>query len=99
MTEGAVLLLRLLLWVLPGILVFLAVRGFWAGRSRVALGLLLAGLLAAALVKPFPAGLAFALLGGLAGLGGGRNPRYARELQQRIAEHDKQPQADPKHPS
>lgn len=89
MTEGAVLVLRLLLWVLPGILTFLAVRGFFAGRSRVALGFLLGGILAALLVKPFPVGLAFLVIGGLAGLGGGRNPKYARELQERIEEQKK----------
>ncbi len=86
MTEGALLLLRLLLWALPGLLAFLAVRAFLAGRSRVGLGLLLGGLLAALLVKPVPVGLAFALIGGLAGLGGGRNPRYAQELHQRLEE-------------
>lgn len=89
MTEGAVLVLRLLLWVLPGILTFLAVRGFFAGRSRVALGFLIGGILAAILVKPFPVGFAFFVVGGLAGLGGGRNPKYARDLHQRIEEQQK----------
>ncbi|MCS7069209.1 MAG: hypothetical protein RMK51_07565 [Meiothermus sp.] len=86
MTEGAVLVLRLLLWLLPGLLMFLAVRGFLAGRPRLALGFLVGGVLAALLVKPFPVGFAFWLIGGLAGLGGGRNPRYARELRERIEE-------------
>ncbi|WP_337869186.1 hypothetical protein [Meiothermus sp.] len=89
MTEGAVVVLRLLLWVLPGILTFLAVRGFFAGRRRVALGLLLGGILAALLVKPFPVGFAFLVIGGLAGLGGGRNPKYARDLLERIQEQQK----------
>lgn len=83
------MLLRLLLWVLPGILSFLAVRGFFAGRSRVALGFLLGGILAALLVKPFPVGFAFLVIGGLAGLGGGRNPKYARDLHKRIQEQQK----------
>ncbi|WP_027876062.1 hypothetical protein [Meiothermus cerbereus] len=86
MTEGAVLFLRLLLWLLPGILAFLAVRGLLAGRTRVGLGLIIAGVLAAFLIKPIPVGLAFFLIGGLAALGGGRNPRYARELHERIEE-------------
>jgi uncharacterized membrane protein YccF (DUF307 family) len=86
MTEGAVLFLRLLLWLLPGILAFLAVRGLLAGRTRVGLGLIIAGVLASFLIKPIPVGLAFFLIGGLAALGGGRNPRYARELQERIEE-------------
>ncbi len=89
MTEGALLVLRLLLWLLPGILMFLAVRGFFAGRSRVALGLMIGAILAAMLVKPFPVGFAFLLIGGLAGLGGGRNPKYARELRERIEEQQK----------
>ncbi|WP_299427864.1 hypothetical protein, partial [uncultured Meiothermus sp.] len=59
---------------------------FFAGRSRVALGFLVAGILAAALVKPFPVGFAFFVIGGLAALGGGRNPRYARELRERMRE-------------
>jgi hypothetical protein len=84
MTEGAVLVMRLLLWILPGVFTFLSVRGFLAGRSRVALGLLVAGILAAVLVKPFPVGFAFLIIGALVGLGGGRNPRYARELRERI---------------
>ncbi len=89
MTEGAVLVLRLLLWLLPGLLMFLAVRGFLTGRSRVALGLLIGGVLAALLVKPFPVGFAFWVIGGLAGLGGGRNPKYARELRERIEEQQR----------
>ncbi|RDI95935.1 hypothetical protein DV704_03160 [Meiothermus sp. QL-1] len=84
MTEGAWLVLRLLLWLLPGLLAFLCVRSFLAGRTRVALGLLAAALFAAFVVKPFPVGLGFLLVGGLAGLGGGRNARYARELEERI---------------
>lgn len=86
MTEGAVLVMRLLLWILPAILTFLAVRGFLTGRNRVALGLLLGGILAAILVKPFPVGFAFFVIGGLAGLGGGRSPKYARELRERMKE-------------
>lgn len=83
------LVLRLFLWLLPGFLMFLAVRGLLAGRHRVALGLLIGGVLAALLVKPFPVGFAFWLIGGLAGLGGGRNPRYARELRERIEEQQR----------
>lgn len=89
MTEGAVLVLRLFLWLLPGLLMFLAVRGFLAGRRRVALGFLMGGILAAILVKPFPVGFAFWLIGGLAGLGGGRNPKYARELRELIEERQR----------
>ncbi|RIH88724.1 hypothetical protein Mlute_00512 [Meiothermus luteus] len=68
MTEGAFLLLRLFFWLLPGLLAFLCGRAFWKGRTRVALGLLTVALLAASLSKPFPAGLASLLLGGLLGL-------------------------------
>jgi len=89
MTEGALLLLRLLLWLLPGILAFLLVRSWLAGRARVGLGLLVGGLLAALLIKPIAVGLAFFLIGGLAALGGGRNPRYARELRERLEEWQK----------
>lgn len=86
MTEGAVLLLRLLLWLLPGVLAFLSVRSLLAGRTRVGLGLLVGAVLAALLIKPIPVSLAFVLIGALAALGGGRNPRYARELRERLEE-------------
>ncbi|GIW31125.1 MAG: hypothetical protein KatS3mg071_1299 [Meiothermus sp.] len=86
MTEGAVLLLRLLLWLFPGVLAFLSVRGLLTGRIRVGLGLLVGAVLAAFLIKPIPVSLAFLLIGGLAALGGGRNPRHARELRERLEE-------------
>lgn len=86
MTENALLLLRLLLWLLPGVLAFLSVRSLLARRTRVGLGLLIGGVLAVLLIKPIPVGLAFFLIGGLAALGGGRNPRYARELHEHLEE-------------
>lgn len=86
MTEGAVLLLRLLLWLFPGMLAFLSVRGLLTGRIRVGLGLLVGAVLAAFLIKPIPVSLAFLLIGGLAALGGGRNPRYARGSRERLEE-------------
>jgi len=84
MTEGALLFLRLLLWLLPGILAFLTVRGLLAGRVRVALGLLIAAVLTALLVKPLPVSLAFLLIGGLAALGRGRDTRHLRALREQI---------------
>lgn len=72
MTEGAVILLRILLWIAPGIAGFLAVRGLLYRRSRVALGMLVAGVVLALLTKPIIAGFLFLLLGALAGLGGRR---------------------------
>lgn len=86
MTEGAALLMRLLLWLAPGVLAFLSVRSLLTRRIRVGLGLLVGAVLAALLIKPIPVGLAFLLIGGLAALGGGRNPRYARELRERLQE-------------
>lgn len=73
MVEGA--LLRLLLWPLPGLLAFLSGRAFWARRTRVGLGLLLAALLTATLSKPFWVGLASLLVGGLLGLTSPRKHR------------------------
>lgn len=76
MTELTLLLLRLALWLLPGVLGLLAARAWVAGRSRVGLGLLLGGLLLALLVRPLPLGLVILALGALAGWPlGGRVPR------------------------
>ena len=66
MTEGAVIVLRLVGWLLPGILGFFAGR-LWRGRRRVALGLLIAGALVAVLIKPLPLGWVLLLLGYLTG--------------------------------
>ena len=83
MTEAAVGLLRILLWLLPGIFSFLAVRGFLAGRVRVGIGMLVAALLVAFIIKPVLVGLGFVVIGALAGLGGGRNPKYKAILEER----------------
>lgn len=67
MTELAAGLLRVLLWVFPALLAFLAWPQWRRGRTRVAVGLLLAGLLLALLVKPIGLGLASLVLGILLG--------------------------------
>ena len=67
MTELAVGLLRVLLWLFPALLAFLAWPQWRQGRTRVAVGLLLAALLVAFLVKPVTLGLASLLLGILLG--------------------------------
>ncbi|MDX2004252.1 MAG: hypothetical protein SFU83_03155 [Meiothermus sp.] len=100
MFEGVALVLRFVLWLVPGVLAFLAVRAFFpqrypqaqalpaatpeerSRRSRVGLGLAVAAILAAALVKPFPVGVAVLIIGVLAGFGGGRNPKYLRDREQ-----------------
>lgn len=67
MTELAPLLLRVLLWTLPGILGFLAVRAWFNQRYRVGLGLAIGGLVIALLVKPILLGILVLMLGGLVG--------------------------------
>jgi hypothetical protein len=95
MFEGVALFLRFVLWLIPGVLAFMAVRSFFPHRysanlpsstpeqqrrrSRVGLGLSVAAMLTAVLVKPFPVGLAVLVIGVLAGFGGGRNPKYLRD--------------------
>ncbi|HEU4741467.1 MAG TPA: hypothetical protein VFS50_07730 [Meiothermus sp.] len=75
MTELTLILLRLALWLLPGVLGLLGVRSWVRGRSRVGLGLLLGGLVAALLVRPLPLGLVLLALGALAGWPTGRRAR------------------------
>jgi hypothetical protein len=70
MTELTFVLLRLALWLLPALLGFMAMRAWRGGRSRVAAGLALAGLLCGVLVKPVPIGLVLLAVGLLAGWGG-----------------------------
>lgn len=67
MTEGAIVLLRLVGWLLPGVLGFFAGR-LWRNRRRVGLGLLIAGALVAALIKPIPLGFVLLFLGYLTGI-------------------------------
>lgn len=70
MTEATFVLLRLVLWLLPAVLGFLAMRAWRDGRARVAGGLALGGLLAGVLARPLPVGLVLLVLGFLAGWGG-----------------------------
>ncbi|MER3443118.1 MAG: hypothetical protein C4333_02915 [Meiothermus sp.] len=70
MTEATFVLIRLVLWLLPAVLGFLAMRAWRGGRARVASGLALGGLLAGVLAKPLPVGLVLLVLGFLAGWGG-----------------------------
>lgn len=70
MTELTFVLLRLALWLLPAILGFVAMRAWRGGRSRVATGLVLAGLLCGVLARPLPVGLVLLVVGLLAGWGG-----------------------------
>lgn len=72
MTELTLILLRLALWLLPGVLGLLGVRAWVRGRGRVGQGLLLAGLVAALLVRPLPLGLVLLVPGALAGWPTGR---------------------------
>lgn len=67
MTESTLILLRLALWMLPGVLGWLGARAWIGGRSRVGLGLLLGGLVVALLVRPLPLGLVLLALGAMAG--------------------------------
>ncbi|RIH85173.1 hypothetical protein [Calidithermus roseus] len=70
MTEFTFVVIRLALWLLPALLGFMAMRAWRGGRSRVAAGLVLAGLLCGVLVRPIPIGLVLLLVGLLAGWGG-----------------------------
>ena len=95
MFEGLLVFLRFAVWLIPGVLAFMAVRSFFPNRfaktnptsspqessrrARVGIGLTIAALLVAVLVKPFPVGLVVVVLGALAGFGGGRNPKYIRD--------------------
>ncbi|PZA06248.1 MULTISPECIES: hypothetical protein [unclassified Meiothermus] len=72
MTELPLILLRWALWLLPGVLGLLGVRAWVRRRGRVGLGLLLAGLVAALLVRPLPLGFVLLALGALAGWPTGR---------------------------
>lgn len=69
MTEATFVLIRLVVWLLPAVLGFLAMRAWRGGRARVASGLALGGLLAGLLAKPLPVGLVLLVLGLLAGWG------------------------------
>ncbi|WP_027891417.1 hypothetical protein [Calidithermus chliarophilus] len=70
MNEATFVLIRLVVWLLPAVLGFLAMRAWRGGRARVASGLALGGLLAGLLAKPLPVGLVLLVLGLLAGWGG-----------------------------
>ncbi|WP_287371447.1 hypothetical protein [Oceanithermus sp.] len=70
MTPGAVGLVRLVFWLLPLALGYLAARSW--GRPRLVLGLLLAAALLGAWVKPLPLGWALAVLGFALGVPLGR---------------------------
>ncbi|WP_018464988.1 hypothetical protein [Calidithermus timidus] len=70
MTELTLVVIRLALWLLPALLGYMSMRAWRAGRSRVAAGLALAGLLCGVLAKPLPVGLVLLLIGLLAGWGG-----------------------------
>lgn len=94
MTEGAVVLLRILLWIAPGIAGFLAVRSLLAKRTRLTLGMLVAGVVLALLTKPAAAGFLFLLLGALAGLGGRRKSAGYWLEQERLPE-DKRDKRSP----
>lgn len=72
MTEGAAVLLRILSWVAPGICGFMTIRSLFSRRLRVALGMGIAGIVLALLIKPIVAGFLFLLVGALVGLGGRR---------------------------
>ncbi|AEB10802.1 hypothetical protein [Marinithermus hydrothermalis] len=72
MTPAALALLRLVLWLLPFLLGYLAAR---SGRGRVFWGLVLAGALLGLAVRPFPLGIALLALGLLAGYPLGRKAR------------------------
>jgi len=89
--EASFLLLRLFLWLLPGILAFLSVQAFLKRRRRVALGLLVAALLLTAPVKPWVLGLLSLALGLLAAVSSWRKTagRWLEELQLQRDKHRK----------
>lgn len=69
MNEATFFLLRLFLWLLPGIAAFLSLRAFLSRRSRVGFGLLIAALVFTAFVKPWVLGLLSLGIGALVALG------------------------------
>jgi hypothetical protein len=69
MSEATIFLLRLLVWLLPGVLSFLALKAFLQRRPRVGFGLLIAALVFTAFVKPWGLGLLSLGLGALVALG------------------------------
>lgn len=70
MSELTFVVIRLALWLLPALLGFMAMRAWRGGRSRVATGLALAGLLCGVLARPVPIGLVLLVVGLLAGWSG-----------------------------
>lgn len=69
MSEATIFLLRLLVWLLPGVLSFLALKAFLQRRPRVGLGLFIAALVFTAFVKPWGLGSLSLVLGALAAFG------------------------------